>query len=126
MKNPTKLEILGDGTQTKSYLHINDCIKAMLTGLEKSHKRVEVFNVGSEDQVDVKTIAEIVIKEMGLKHVKLTFTGGVNGGRGWIGDVKNMLLSISKLKSSGWRPNLNSKQAIRKATKQLLTKKRAR
>ena len=120
-KNPTQLEILGDGTQTKSYLYITDCIEAMLLGLEKSTEQVEIYNVGSEDQVDVKTIAQIVIKEMDLKNVKLTFTGGVDGGRGWKGDVKNMLLDISKIKKLGWKPKHNTQQTIRKAIKHLTT-----
>jgi UDP-glucose 4-epimerase len=120
-KNPEELEILGDGTQTKSYLHIKDCIDAILLGLENSTEQVEIFNVGSEDQVDVRTIAQIVIEEMRLKNVKLVFTGGVEGGRGWKGDVKNMLLDITKLKRLGWKPKLNSKQAVREATKSLLT-----
>jgi len=120
-RNPGELEILGDGTQTKSYLHVRDCVDAILLGLEKSTEQVEIFNVGSEDQVDVKTIAQIVIDEMKLKNVKLIFTGGVEGGRGWKGDVKNMLLDITKLKTLGWRPRLNSKQAVREAAKSLLT-----
>jgi UDP-glucose 4-epimerase len=119
-KNPRELEVLGDGTQTKSYLHVSDCVEAMLLGLEKSSEQVEIFNVGSEDQVDVKTIAEIVIEEMGLKDVKLTFTGGVDGGRGWKGDVKNMLLDVNKLKALGWKPKLNSRQAVREAAKSLV------
>jgi UDP-glucose 4-epimerase len=119
-KNPRELEVLGDGTQAKSYLHVSDCVEAMLLGLEKSSEQVEIFNVGSEDQVDVKTIAEIVVEEMGLKDVKLTFTGGVDGGRGWKGDVKNMLLDVSRLKALGWRPRLNSKQAVREAAKSLM------
>ncbi len=119
--NPKELEILGDGTQNKSYLYISDCIEAMLLGLEKSTGQVEIYNVGSEDQVDVKTVADIVIEEMGLKNVKLTFTGGVDGGRGWMGDVKNMLLDIDKIKALGWKPKHNSEQAIRKATKHLIT-----
>jgi len=93
----------------------------MLLGLEKLTEQVEIYNVGSEDQVDVKTIAQIIIEEMGLKNVKLTFTGGVDGGRGWMGDVKNMLLDIDKIKALGWKPKLNSKQVIRKATKHLIT-----
>lgn len=58
---------------------------------------------------------------MKLKKVKLTFTGGVDGGRDWKGDVKNMLLDISRVKSYGGKPKLNSKQAIRKATKHSIT-----
>jgi len=123
--HPKQLEILGDGTQTKSYLYINDCTKAILLGLEKSKKQIEIYNVGSEDQVDVKTIAQTVIEEMKLKNVKLKFAGGVDGGRGWKGDVKNMLLDISKLKSLGWKPKLNSEQAIREATRQLLNEMRS-
>jgi len=93
----------------------------MLLGLEKTTEQVEIYNVGSENQVDVKTIAQIIIEEMGLKNVKLTFTGGVDGGRGWKGDVKNMLLDIDKIKALGWKPKLNSKQAIKKATQHAIT-----
>lgn len=67
-------------------------------------------------------IAEIVTEEIGLENVKFTYTGGVDGGRGWIGDVKNMLLDITKLKSLGWKPKLNSKQAIRKTAREILQK----
>jgi UDP-glucose 4-epimerase len=119
-RSPGQLEILGDGTQTKSYLHVKDCIDAILLGLDKSREQVEIFNVGSEDQADVKTVAQIVIEEMGLEGVKLVFTGGVDGGRGWKGDVKNMLLDISKLKALGWKPKLNSKQAVRKAARSII------
>jgi UDP-glucose 4-epimerase len=121
-RNPKELEILGDGTQNKSYLHVADCINALLLGLEKANNRVEIYNVGSEDQINVKTVAQIVIREMKLKNVKLTLTGGVDGGRGWAGDVKNMLLDINKLKSIGWEPKLNSQQAIARATAQNLTR----
>jgi len=122
-RNPKGLEILGDGTQNKSYLYITDCIQAILTGLEKSKSRVEIFNVGSEDQTNVKTIAKLIIEEAKLKNVKLIYTGGVDGGRGWKGDVKNMLLDISKLKFLGWKPEFKSEQAIRKATKHLMTQR---
>jgi UDP-glucose 4-epimerase len=119
-RNPEELEILGDGSQTKSYLHIKDCVDAILLGLENSAEQVEIFNVSSEDQVDVRTIAQIVIDEMRLKNVKLVFTGGVEGGRGWKRDVKNMLLDITRLKRLGWKPRLNSKQAVREAVKSLI------
>jgi len=122
-RNPKGLEILGDGTQNKSYLYITDCIQAISTGLEKSKSRVEIFNVGSEDQINVKTIAKLIIEEAKLKNVKLIYTGGVDGGRGWKGDVKNMLLDISKLKFLGWKPEFKSEQAIRKATKHVMTQR---
>jgi nucleoside-diphosphate-sugar epimerase len=61
----------------------------MLLGLEKTKNQVEIYNIGSEDQTNVKTIAEIVAEEMGFQNVEFKFTGGVDGGRGWKGDVKN-------------------------------------
>jgi UDP-glucose 4-epimerase len=122
-KNSKKLEILGDGTQTKSYLDVEDCVNAMLTGISHISSRVEAYNVGSEDKINVKKIADIVCGEMGLKHVEYVFTGGVDGGRGWKGDVKIMLLDIEKIKALGWKPTLNSRQAVEKTTKALLQQK---
>jgi UDP-glucose 4-epimerase len=119
-RNPRELEILGDGTQAKSYLYIDDCVEAMLFSSVKPSRCVEVFNLGSEDRIDVVSIARIVIEEMGLKNVPFRFTGGVDGGRGWKGDVKYMLLAVDRLKSLDWKPKLNSVEAIRKTVKSLL------
>jgi len=95
----------------------------MLLGLEKTRNQVEIYNIGSEDQTNVKTIAEIVVEEMKLKNVKLKFTGGVDGGRGWKGDVKNMLLDISKIKTLEWKLKLNSRQAVKKTARTLIQKR---
>jgi len=118
-KNSNELEILGDGKQKKSYLYIDDCIDAILKAYN-AKQRVEVFNIGSEDQIEVSRIAEIVCEEMNLSNVKFKFTGGINGGRGWAGDVKNMLLDISKLKSKEWMPKYNSEEAVRLTVKSIL------
>lgn len=117
------LEILGDGTQEKSYVDIDDCVDATL--LAKNHfltsqQRVDVYNLSSPDKISIKRIAEIVAEGMGLRGVKMNFTGGVDGGRGWLGDVKLMQLSIEKLRKLGWNPKLNSEGAVRKAAKELL------
>jgi len=122
--DPRELEILGDGTQTKSYLYVDDLVSALSTIIEKTRRKLEIFNIGSEDWVDVKTIAEIVTEEMGLKDVSFRFTGGVNGGRGWKGDVKYMLLSIEKMKSLGWKPRLNSAEAVRITARKILKEER--
>ena len=119
-KNEKELEILGDGTQCKSYLYIDDCANAILTACEKSDRQVEIFNVGSEDWVNVSRIAEIVVEEMSLKNVKFRFTGEVDEGRGWKGDVKKMLMDISRLKALGWKPKYKSEEAVRIATKHIL------
>jgi len=122
--NPKELEILGDGTQTKSYLHIDDCIEAVLKAVETGNVTVNVFNVGSEDQLPVTRIAEIVAEEMAVNHPRFRLTGGVCGGRGWVGDVKNMLLDTSKLKSRGWKPRHNSEESVALAIRQILSKQR--
>ena len=119
-KNPKKLEILGDGTQNKSYMYISDCVDAIQHALSHSSKKIEVYNIGSEDAVDVKTIAKVIIHEMGLDDVEISYTGGVDGGRGWKGDVKNMQLSISKIKSLGWKPVHNSLEAVKLTVKNIL------
>lgn len=119
-KNPQELEILGDGTQTKSYLHVDDCVKALIHATKATNDQVEIYNVGSEDKVNVKAIAETVISEMGLKNVGLKMTGGTDGGRGWTGDVKIMLLDINKIKSTGWLPKLNSSQAVKQTAAALV------
>jgi len=122
-QNPKELEILGDGNQRKSYLHVKDFVDAVFLALRSfldDGKVVEVYNVGSFDQVNVKRIAEIVSEEMGLQNLEFKLTGGVDGGRGWRGDVKTMLLSADKLLNLGWKPSLNSEEAVRLSCRELL------
>lgn len=120
--NPKELEILGDGRQKKSYMYITDLIDAVihLTGLfVETSDKTAIYNVGTQDSVTVKEIAEIVVSEMHCSSVRLSFTGGVDGGRGWKGDVKNMCLSIQKLLDTGWKPRYSSEQAVRLASRKI-------
>jgi len=119
--DPGRLEILGSepGT-TKSYVHVEDCVRGMVIGAEYARSKVEMFNLGSNDRMSVKDIADTVTEVMGLRGVRYEWTGGVQGGRGWIGDVKNMLLSSDKLRSYGWEPTMNSSQAIKKAVREIV------
>jgi len=122
--NPDRLEILGDGTQRKSYLHVSDTVEAMLYLFKeflKEDKIYDAYNIGSEDWITVTEIARIVSREMGL-NPEFYFTGGVDGGRGWKGDVKIMLLNIEKAKAKGWKPKMNSKEAVEKTVRELLGK----
>lgn len=107
--NPNSLEILGDGQQRKSYLHVSDCLEAILFAVENSNEMANIFNIGSNDTINSTEIGEIVVSEMGLKDVAFSYTGGK---RGWRGDVPRMLLSIEKLQKLGWKPVHNSKSSV--------------
>jgi len=115
-KNPRELEILGDGTQRKSYIHVKDAIDAMLFAIRKSNDRLNLFNIGSEDFIDVKSIADIIVSQMGL-NAKYKFTGG---NIGWKGDVPKMILDVTKIKKLGWMAKLTSKEAVEKTVSELL------
>jgi UDP-glucose 4-epimerase len=115
-ENPAELEILGDGKQAKSYLEVHECVAAMLFAL-RTRGTVNIFNIGSEDWIDVKSIAEIVAEEMHLPDVKFRFTGGE---RGWVGDVPRMQLSIERIKGKRWKPELGSRESVRLAARDLV------
>jgi UDP-glucose 4-epimerase len=117
-KNPNVLEVLGDGSQSKSYLYISDCINGLLTGIE-SHEQIAIYNMGSEDRIKVLEIAEIVIEETGNTEARISLTGGINGGRGWKGDVKMMQLDTKKIREKGWKPKHNSAEAVRITSRSL-------
>ncbi|MGC9071088.1 MAG: NAD-dependent epimerase/dehydratase family protein [Acidilobus sp.] len=126
-RNLNELEVLGDGTQSKSYIHVSDTVRAMYYLLSEAVRRgvtYEAFNVGSEDRVSVLEIASMVSSEMGLSP-RIYATGGVDGGRGWKGDVKYMLLDVRKAASWGWRPTMNSREAVRRAVRELLQELKA-
>jgi len=101
-KNPKELEILGNGRQEKSYLFISDCISATMAAFEKQQKIFDVYNVGSREKHPVDDIAKIVSKTLNSKP-KTIHTGGE---RGWKGDVRTMLLDVSKLESLGWKESI--------------------
>lgn len=108
-----RLEILGREPGTnKSYIHISDTVDAMIFGYEHSEEKVGMFNIGTENATDVKTLADVVCKVMNLEDVTYHWTGGVDDGRGWKGDVRIMLLGIDKIKALGWTPKYQSTQAV--------------
>ena len=97
LTNPDELEILGDGTQKKSYLDIEECLSYFELALSKSREQVNVFNIGSDSQMSVVDIADEICEQMKLpKKPKYRFSGTKRGG--WVGDVEDMLLDIRKIK----------------------------
>ncbi|HEY9205999.1 MAG TPA: NAD-dependent epimerase/dehydratase family protein [Candidatus Methanoperedens sp.] len=113
----TSLEILGDGQQRKSYIHVSDCVDAILFAVSNSNEMVNIFNIGSNDTINATEIAGIIVEEMDLRNVKFRYTGGK---RGWKGDVPRMLLSIDRLKKLGWEPSYNSRESIVETARSLL------
>jgi UDP-glucose 4-epimerase len=109
INDPKRLQILGDGKQSKSYLHVNDAIEAMLMLPSQKESHFECFNIGTGDYITVQEIAGIVVEEMSLNEVKFEYTGGY---RGWKGDVPVVRLALQKAFDLGWRPTMNSKEAI--------------
>ncbi|MCS7120864.1 MAG: NAD-dependent epimerase/dehydratase family protein [Candidatus Bathyarchaeota archaeon] len=119
LRNPRRLEILGDGTQTRSYIHIGDAVEATLTVWGGLCCGFEAFNVGSEDWVTVSEIADLVASAMGLDGVRYVYRPVLHGV-GWPGDVKRIALSIDRLKGLGWRPRMNSREALLESVKCLI------
>jgi len=117
--NPDTLEVLGNGKQEKSYLHVSDLIDAIIFCKNKFTDLTNIFNVGGIDTITVKRISEIVLEETNSPHI-LKFTGG---DRGWVGDVPKFRYNIEKIKSTGWKPKYNSEMAIRKAVNEMFNQK---
>ncbi len=107
--NSSRLEILGNGQQSKSYLYIDDAIAATLTASKESGWNV--LNVGSERQTTVREIAEMIIAQMKLKDVELKFTGG---NLGWSGDIARFLPDTNRIRSLGWKEETDIKTGIGK------------
>jgi UDP-glucose 4-epimerase len=84
-------------------------VDAMLYAVEHADQPFNALNIGSDDWIDVRSIADIVVEEMGLSGVQYNFTGGE---RGWVGDVPRMLLSVEKIKDLGWKPPVNSRESV--------------
>ena len=118
--NSNELEILGDGKQKKSYVHVADCVEAMVLGYERTEEPLGIYNIGTEQSTDVITIADIVTEVMGMAGVRYRTTGGVDGGRGWKGDVKVMSLDVKTIMGLGWEPRYTSDEAVRVTTQALL------
>ncbi|MBN2478044.1 NAD-dependent epimerase/dehydratase family protein [Candidatus Micrarchaeota archaeon] len=109
-KNSRELEILGDGKQEKSYLHVSDTVDAIMDVWKKQEKIYDVYNVGSSGKITVNELAEIMCREMEIEP-EFRHTGGKVG---WVGDVRLMLLECNKLKRLGWKEKVGLEEGIKK------------
>ena len=119
--NQKELQVLGNGKQSKSYVHVNDCVNGLLFSAKHTKKKMDVFNIGNHDMINVLDIASIVCKTMKLENTKIITSGGTDDGRGWIGDVRKMNLDTSKMCNLGWNPIENSQAAVERATLELVS-----
>ncbi|MFI5414864.1 MAG: NAD-dependent epimerase/dehydratase family protein [Candidatus Lutacidiplasmatales archaeon] len=105
---PGRLEVLGDGRQAKSYLRTEDCVEAMLVAADRAHAPVNVFNLGTNDRISVREIAEKVVHAHGGR-ARIEYTGGSTG---WVGDIPQQLLAVEKIRAVGWSASRTSAEAI--------------
>ena len=115
--DPSRLEVLGNGLQEKSYMEVEDCVDGILHVMQHTDDPLNLFNLGSHDTASVRRIAEIVVEETGCHNAIIEYTGG---DRGWAGDIPRAMLGIDKMMSTGYDVRLNSEAAIRHTTKALI------
>ncbi len=114
--DPPDLEVLGDGTQQKPYLHVSELIDSMWFIFQHAKEQLNVFNIGAaDDGATVSYIAEAVLRRAAPEK-KIRYTGG---NRGWVGDVPRFQYSIDKLTKLGWKPKLHSKEAVDQAVREI-------
>jgi len=120
-KDPTHLEILGDGTQRRSFVLVDDCVDAMLFALTKAAKNYSLVHIGNVDQISVNETAEAIFQVMKLKGVKRQHAGGKVG---WKGDVTSNFIATETLTAWGWKPRRSSRDAVREAAGRLASEGR--
>lgn len=116
---PRRLDVLGDGRQSKSYIHVDDVVDAVLTAHRKNSNPYEVYNVATGDYVTVTEIAQMAIEIVGLApgSVELRYSGG---DRGWKGDVPIVRIATDRIQSIGWRCRRSSRQAVGDAMRAMI------
>ncbi len=122
LKDPARLEILGDGQQSKSYIHVEDVLDALLLLSDRDAPGFDVFNVATEDYVTVQQIADLVVGRLGISNVAYEYTGG---RRGWKGDVPLVRFDTSKLRRLGWSNRRSSVEALTHSIDSMIADARA-
>ncbi len=117
-KDPKKLEILGDGKQSKSYLYVLDVISGINLAIKKVKQKINIFNLASNSFITVNQIADVITEEMEISP-KRSWTGGKID---WKGDVAKVRINNDKIIKLGWKPKYNSKEAVRKTVRVVLGK----
>jgi UDP-glucose 4-epimerase len=114
-KDPTRLPVLGNGKQRKSYLHVQDCIDAILLAMEKADGKVNIFNLGVDGYCEVNDSIGWICEALGVSP-KLEYSGG---DRGWIGDNPFIFLDTARIRSLGWKPKYSIREGVLKTVEYL-------
>jgi UDP-glucose 4-epimerase len=124
LKEPGRLEILGDGTQSKSYIHVSDVVDAVLLANEMCPKDFEAYNVATGDYISVREIAELALEVLQLPPggTRFVFAGGA---RGWKGDVPVVRLDIRRIRALGWSCRRSTREALRSSMAEMVDDARA-
>ncbi len=119
-QDPHRLRILGNGKQSKSYIHVDDVLTAIFTARAHSKGRFDIYNVATDDYITVDEIADIAVEESGLRpsEVRYEYSGG---DRGWKGDVPLVRFDVAKAKRLGWKAQRSSSTAMRDAIRAMIT-----
>ncbi len=119
LKNPSKLRILGDGSQSKSYIHVHDVVEAVLLAAQNFTQPIAVYNVATGDYITVKEIAGLAVERAGLdpRQVEFEYTGG---DRGWKGDVPIVRLNTDRIRALGWACRLPTREALQDSLQGML------
>ena len=115
--DPSRLRVLGNGRQRKSYLYVHDCIDAMLVAIERSNDRVNIFNLGTDTYCEVNDSIGWICEALGVTP-QVEYCGG---DRGWAGDNPFLFLDTKKVRALGWRPKLTIRQGIVRTLEYLRT-----
>jgi len=113
----SRLEVLGDGNQSKPYLYVGDLVEAILTVWDKAESPLSVYHAAGIGNTSVREIAEIVVAAAGDADTRIVYSGG---DRGWPGDVPRFRYDISRLEALGWSPRRHSTEAVRHAVERIL------
>jgi len=116
-EEPSRLTVLGDGTQAKPYVYIEDCLDGMEFGIEHAREHVNVHNLAVDDQTSVREITDWTIEAMGIDRSSIDVQYG-DSPRGWRGDVPQVKLDTRRMTALGWRPKLSSHEAVRRTIRE--------
>jgi UDP-glucose 4-epimerase len=107
-EHPDSLDVLGNGKQRKSYLYVQDCLSAVMTAIEKADKKINIFNLGTNEYCEVNDSISWISAHLGVQP-RIQYAGGE---RGWVGDSPFIFLKCDRIRALGWAPKLSIREGV--------------